>query len=76
VSTLTEIEEAIAKLPPAEFRALLERLKERDAVAWDRQIEADAKSGRLDALCARLMEEEGAEPKIPLNEVLDDPKFS
>ena len=48
VSTLAEIEAAIAKLPPLEFRAL-ERLKEREADAWDRQIEADAKSGRLDA---------------------------
>lgn len=75
-STLAEIEEAIAKLPPAEFRSLLRRLNERDADAWDRQIEEDAKSGKLEALYHRLMKEEGDQPKVPLDEVLDDPELS
>ena len=76
MSTLGEIEEAIAKLPPAEFRTLLQRLRKRDTEEWDRQIEEDARSGRLDALYTRLMEEEGGLPKVPLDEVLDDPKLS
>jgi hypothetical protein len=76
VSTLAEIEEAIAKLPPSEFRDLLHRLNEQDAAAWDRQIEEDAENGKLEALYTRLMEEEGDQPKVPLDEVLDDPKFS
>lgn len=71
-----EIEEAIAKLPKKEFRVLLARLKARDAEAWDRQIEADAESGRLDALYARLAGEEDASSKVPLDEVLDDRKLS
>ena len=71
-----EIEEAIAKLPLGEFRLLLERLKEREAAAWDRQIEADAQGGRLDALYARLTQGEGAQTKVSLDDVLDDPKFS
>lgn len=76
VSTIVEIEEAIAKLPAAEFRVLLERLKERDAEAWDRQIEEDAQNGRLDALYARLTRGDGPGSKVSLDEVLDDPKLS
>jgi len=76
VSTLVEIEEAIAKLTESEFRVLLTRLRERDAEAWDRQIGADAASGRLDALYARLAGEDDASSKVPLDEVLDDRKLS
>ena len=72
MSTLVEIEEAIAKLPSEEFRALLMRLKEREADAWDQQIEADAQNGRLDALYARLAGADGAQSKVALDEVLDD----
>lgn len=76
MSTLAEIEEAIAKLPAEEFRVLLQRLKERDAAAWDRQIETDAQNGHLDELYARLTREDGPESKVSLDEVLDDPKLS
>jgi len=76
VSTLVEIEEAIAKLPAEEFRVLLARLKERDAAAWDSQVEEDAQNGKLDNLYARLTQGEGSETKVSLDEVLDDPKFS
>lgn len=76
MSTLVEIEEAVAALPLAEFRELLRRMQERDAAAWDRQIENDAKSGRLEAAYTRLMEEEGSQPVRPLDEVLDDAKLS
>ena len=71
-----EFEDAIAKLPETEFRVLLARLKERDAQVWDRQIEADAASGRLDALYTRLAGEDDASSKVPLDEVLDDCKLS
>jgi uncharacterized membrane protein len=76
MSTIGEIEEAIARLPPAEFRTLLQRLRERNTEEWDRQIEEDARSGRVDALYTRLMEEGGEQPKVPLAEVLDDPRLS
>ncbi len=76
MSTPAEIEEAIAKLPAAEFRELLRRLNEREAESWDRQIEEDAKSGKLDALYHRLIAEEGDGPKVPLDEALDDAKLS
>jgi hypothetical protein len=76
VSTLPEIEAAIAKLPNEMFRDLLRRMKERDAAEWDRQIEDDAQNGKLDRLYSRMMEENGDQPKIALDEVLDDPEFS
>ncbi|RRJ94723.1 hypothetical protein Ga0100231_010585 [Opitutaceae bacterium TAV4] len=76
MSTLVEIEEAIAKLQPTEFRSLLLRLKERETKDWDRQIEEDSQSGQLDALYARLTKGDGDQTKVPLDEVLDDPKFS
>ncbi len=76
VSTLAEIEEAIAKLPPPEFRQLLHKLNERDATQWDRQIEEDAQNGNLDRLYSRLIREEGDQPKAPLDEVLDNPELS
>jgi hypothetical protein len=66
VSTLAEIEAIIAKLPPPEFRELPHKLNECDAEEWDRQIEDDAQSGKLDWLYSRLMEEDGAEPKVAL----------
>jgi hypothetical protein len=62
VSTLAEIEAAIAKLPPPEFRELLHKLNERDAEEWDRQIEADARGGKLDRLYSRLMGQDRSKP--------------
>jgi hypothetical protein len=73
---MAEIEAAIAELPPEKFRELLRRMNEREEAAWDRQMEEDAKSGRLDGLYSRLMEEEGGQPKIALDEVVDDAKLS
>lgn len=53
MSTVEEIESAIAKLKPEEIRAVGAWLDELREEMWDRQIEADAKAGRLD----KLMEE-------------------
>ena len=50
MSTLTELQEAIVTLSPAEreeLRRWLAHYKEDD---WDRQISADAASGKLDSL--------------------------
>ena len=48
--SVQEIETAISKLPPDQLAALGEWFDEYRAEEWDRQIEADAKAGRLDAL--------------------------
>ncbi len=71
MSTLAEIEAEIAKLPPTEFRELLSRLKARSEDEWDRQMEDDAKTGRLDRLFARMEEESAGQPEVPLDDFLD-----
>ncbi len=75
MSTLAEIEEAVAKLPTDQFSELLRKIQERDAETWDREMEEDAKSGRLDALHARLEQENTDEPDVPLDDFLDRGKF-
>ena len=45
-----EIETAISKLPPDQLAALGEWFDEYRAEEWDRQIEEDAKAGRLDSV--------------------------
>jgi len=45
-----EIESAIAQLPPSELAELAKWFEEFQAQLWDRQLEQDVKSGRLDAL--------------------------
>jgi hypothetical protein len=48
--TLAEIEAAIEQLPPQTFRELRRWIAERDASAWDAQIEADVAAGKFDVL--------------------------
>jgi hypothetical protein len=47
---IEEIEEQIQKLSREDFAELREWFLEQDWKAWDAQIEADATSGKLDAL--------------------------
>jgi hypothetical protein len=48
--SLAEIKQAVTKLRPEEVTALTAFLVELDNAAWDKQIEADAASGKLDFL--------------------------
>jgi len=50
MSTVPEIEAAVSKLSREELRTFRDWFSEFDAAAWDRQFEADAAAGRLDAL--------------------------
>ena len=69
--SVQEIEAEIAKLTPAEVRQVTKWLTEFLADEWDKQIEADAKSGKLDF----LFEEAEAERKAgTLRECTDDKK--
>jgi hypothetical protein len=52
-----EIEEQIQELSGEEFAELREWFLEQDLKAWDAQIEADAKSGRLDKLVSKAKAE-------------------
>ncbi len=53
MSTVAEIESAIKNLKPQEIREVGHLVDELREDLWDRQIEADAKAGKLD----KLMEE-------------------
>jgi len=57
MATLAEIEDAIRRLPPDELDMLRIWFAEFDAAAWDRQIEDDVASGRLDALGNEALED-------------------
>ena len=50
MSTVVEIESAIAKLPKKEFCKLANWFDEVRNLAWDDQMDADASSGKLDFL--------------------------
>lgn len=50
MTKLEQIETEIKKLSPEEFSRLRDWLLELDADEWDRQIERDAASGKLDKL--------------------------
>jgi hypothetical protein len=48
--SIKEIESAIEQLPAKEVAELMDWLAEYHAQVWDRQIEDDVNTGRLDAL--------------------------
>ena len=48
--TVQEIERAIKELPPDDLSKLSEWFEEFEAKAWDAQIEADLRNGKLQSL--------------------------
>ncbi len=56
MSRLREIEMAIDALPEEEYIELRRWFLERDWAKWDRQIEADSASGKLDFLVREARE--------------------
>jgi hypothetical protein len=62
MNQVESLEQAVAKLPPAELARFRRWFAEFDAANWDAQIEADAAAGRLDSLAAdALIEYESGE---------------
>ncbi|MEB3214112.1 MAG: hypothetical protein VKL39_22380 [Leptolyngbyaceae bacterium] len=70
MTTLPEIEAAIKKLPKGDVRQLSVWLQEYLDEMWDRQIEADLASGKLDKLIARAEEDIAANRVRSLDEVI------
>ena len=71
MTSVAEIISAVKNLSEQDKGEFLERLAEIDFDdAWDRQIEADAKAGRLDHLWGEAMEDIKAGRTTPLDEVL------
>lgn len=55
MTKLQLLEDEIKKLPPEEIAQLRDWLLELDADQWDREIERDASSGKLDNVFERSL---------------------
>jgi len=56
-----EIKAAIEALPEDEYAQLRQWFADRDWETWDRQIELDSESGKLDFLIKEALNEKGTE---------------
>ena len=54
MATVLEIKQSILDLSATEYAEIIEWLYEREEAEWDRQIEADAATGKLDFLKAQV----------------------
>lgn len=73
MSTVAEIIDAVKQLDADQRDEFLDQLAELDFEdAWDQQIEADARSGRLDHLWAAARADITAGRVRPLGDVLND----
>ncbi len=70
MATLSEIEAAIKQLPEGDVRQLSVWLQKYLDEKWDRQIEADLGSGKLDKLIAKAEADIAANRVRSLDEVL------
>ena len=61
-----DIERQIAELSHEEFAKLRDWFLEQDAAAWDRQIEADVRAGKLDALADAALKDHKNGKSTPL----------
>jgi len=55
MGNVKSIEKAVESLPPSELAEFRHWFAEFDAEAWDKQIEQDANSGKLDSLAAEAL---------------------
>ena len=55
MSRVEELEEQVRALDPTELQSFREWFAEFDGELWDRQIESDVASGRLDALADQAL---------------------
>lgn len=63
---IEKLEKEIRELSEAELGQLRQWFAEYDAEAWDRQIEADARAGRLDRLAEEALREHAEGRTKPL----------
>jgi hypothetical protein len=64
--SVEEIEAAIAQLSPEDLAQLANWFGEFHATAWDQQLEADVKAGKLDRLAREAKEDLAAGKCTPL----------
>lgn len=70
MSSIAEIETAIASLPPQEFSELGKWFDGQRQARWDAQMKEDAETGELDFLSEELDEYLAKGETRPLHEVL------
>ena len=66
MTKVEQLEQEIAKLSADEFAQLRNWLLEQDWDEWDRQIERDAKAGKLDRLMKQALADHAAGKTRPL----------
>ncbi|MDF3150547.1 hypothetical protein P3C58_00990 [Mesorhizobium sp. XAP10] len=66
MTKLEQIEKSVAKLSPEELKAFAAWFEALQADMWDRQMEADAKAGRLDRLAEQALADHRAGRTRPL----------
>ena len=66
MSKIDALEQEIRKLSDSELARLRAWFMEYDAAGWDRQIEADARAGRLDELADAALADHRAGRSRPL----------
>ena len=57
MSTIREIESAVAELPANELANFRKWFADFDAAVWDKQFERDAQNGKLDSLAAKAIDD-------------------
>ena len=72
MKTLSEIEQAIKELPTAEARQLAGWLNKYLDDAWDRQMQTDLSTGKLDKFIAKAESAIEANQVRDLDEVIDN----
>jgi hypothetical protein len=72
MGTLPEIEAAIAQLPENDIRQLAAWLEDYLEQMWDKQIEADFTSGKLDKLIAKAEADIAAKRVRDIDEIIND----
>ena len=61
-----ELEKQVRQLDPRELKEFRDWFADFEEEAWDRQIEADSQSGRLDALVQRALDAHAKGRSTPL----------
>jgi Arc/MetJ-type ribon-helix-helix transcriptional regulator len=70
MSTVTEIRDAIRKLPAQEAWKLAEELREHLDALWDKQFEQDVAASGLDDMVARAREKHATGNTRPMDEIV------
>lgn len=66
MTELEQIEDRVLKLSRTEFREFQKWFREQEWAEWDRQIERDSDSGKLQALTERVLADHAAGRTSPI----------